>query len=171
LHILDLPLLHRCERRFFFAALCGFDLGGLFSTNSTRWSTMSASLEPMVGDAAQIDLVRAVGAAGETDIGLARLAKAVDDAADHRHGEWRRDVLEALFEPHGAFGKRLARPKSAIHFAWASTQGHPRDEEFVPDSSLEGRGFELPVPCDRAVSEQGWQLFCNAMLARISQRG
>jgi hypothetical protein len=28
--ILDLPLLHRCEGRFFFAALCGFDLGGLF---------------------------------------------------------------------------------------------------------------------------------------------
>ena len=32
---------------------------------------------------------------------------------------------------------------------------------FAPDSLLEGRGFELPVPCDRAVSEQGWQLFCN----------
>jgi len=50
----------------------------------------------MVGEAAQIDLVRAVTAAGEADVGLARVARAVDDAADHRHGERRRDVLDAL---------------------------------------------------------------------------
>ena len=34
--------------------------------------------------AVQIDLVGVVAAAGEADIGLARLARAIDDAADDR---------------------------------------------------------------------------------------
>ena len=54
--------------------------------------------EAVVGEAADLDLVGAVAAAGEADIGLARFARTVDDAADDRDGEWRRDVLEALFE-------------------------------------------------------------------------
>jgi hypothetical protein len=33
-----------------------------------------------------VDLMRAVAAACEADIGLARLARVVDDAADHRDG-------------------------------------------------------------------------------------
>ena len=41
--------------------------------------------QAVIGDAADIDLVGAVAAAGEADIGLARLARAVDDAADDRH--------------------------------------------------------------------------------------
>ena len=45
---------------------------------------MLGVLEPVVGDAAEIDLMRVVAAAGEADIGLARLARAVDDAADDR---------------------------------------------------------------------------------------
>ena len=52
----------------------------------------------MVGEAADVDLVGAVAAAGEADIGLARLARTVDDAADHRQGQRRRDVGEALLE-------------------------------------------------------------------------
>jgi hypothetical protein len=52
----------------------------------------------MVGDAAQINLMRVVAAAGEADIGLARLARPVDDAADDREGQRRRDVGEPLFE-------------------------------------------------------------------------
>ena len=56
-------------------------------------------LQAVVGEAADIDLVGAVAAAGEADIGLARLARAVDDAADHRHRQRRRDVREALLEP------------------------------------------------------------------------
>jgi hypothetical protein len=44
-------------------------------------------------------LVGAVAAAGEADVGLACFAGAVDDAADDRHGERRRDVREALLEP------------------------------------------------------------------------
>ena len=53
----------------------------------------------MVGEAADVDLVGAVAAAGEADVGLARFARAVDDAADRRKGQGRRDVREALFEP------------------------------------------------------------------------
>src|SRR5205085_12387975 len=37
-------------------------------------------------------------ATGEADVGFARLARAVDDAADDRDGDRRRDVREALFE-------------------------------------------------------------------------
>jgi hypothetical protein len=52
--------------------------------------------EAVVGEAADVDLVGAVAAAGEADVGFARLARAVDDAADDRDGERRRDVREAL---------------------------------------------------------------------------
>ena len=55
--------------------------------------------EAVVGEAADVELVGAVAAAGEADIGLARLARAVDDTADDRHLQWRRDVREALLEP------------------------------------------------------------------------
>ena len=48
------------------------------------------------GDAA---LRRRLAAAGEADIGFARFARAVDDAADDRHGQWRRDVREPFLEP------------------------------------------------------------------------
>ena len=41
-------------------------------------------LEAMVGKAADIHLMRAVAAAGEADVGFARFARAVDDAADDR---------------------------------------------------------------------------------------
>jgi len=54
--------------------------------------------QAVVGEAADVDLVGAVAAAGEADVGLARLARAVDDAADDRQGERRRDVREALLE-------------------------------------------------------------------------
>ena len=55
--------------------------------------------QAVVGEAADVDLVGAVAAAGEADVGLARLARAVDDAADDRDGQRRRDVREALLEP------------------------------------------------------------------------
>ena len=42
--------------------------------------------------------MRAVAAAGEADIGLARLARAVDDAADDRERHRRRDVREPLLQ-------------------------------------------------------------------------
>ena len=36
----------------------------------------------MIGDAGQIDHMLAIAAAGNADVGLARLARAVDDAAE-----------------------------------------------------------------------------------------
>src|SRR3546814_17155756 len=48
----------------------------------------------MIGDARQIDHVLARAAAGEADIGLARFAGAVDDAAQHRKRHRRADMLE-----------------------------------------------------------------------------
>ncbi len=55
--------------------------------------------QAVVGEAADVDLVSAVAAAGKADIGLARLARAIDDAADHRHRQRRRDVRQAFLEP------------------------------------------------------------------------
>ena len=52
----------------------------------------------MVGDARQIDHVLALAAAGDADVGLARLARAVDDAAEHRERHRRLDVLQPLLE-------------------------------------------------------------------------
>jgi len=56
-------------------------------------------LQPVVRQAADIDLVGAVAAAGKADIGLARLTRTVDDTTDDRNGQRRRDVREALLEP------------------------------------------------------------------------
>jgi hypothetical protein len=55
--------------------------------------------QAVVSQAADIDLMRAVAAAGEADIGLARLARAIDDAADDRDRQRRRDVGKPLLEP------------------------------------------------------------------------
>ena len=49
----------------------------------------------VIGHARQIDHVLAGAAAGDADIGLARLARAVDDAAEHRQRQRRRDMLRA----------------------------------------------------------------------------
>jgi len=78
--------------------------------------------QTMVGEATDIDLVGAVAAAGKADIGLARLARAVDDAADHRHGQRRRDVREALLEPLD----RLDDLELLARAGWARNDGDPR---------------------------------------------
>src|SRR3546814_4373018 len=57
-----------------------------------------AVLQPMIRQAVHIDHVGAVAAAGEADIGLARFARAVDHAADHRNGHRRCDVGKAPFQ-------------------------------------------------------------------------
>ncbi len=59
---------------------------------------MLCVLQPMMRHARDIDLMRAVAAAGEADIGLARLAGAVDDAADDRERHRRGDVREPLLQ-------------------------------------------------------------------------
>src|SRR5688500_189273 len=52
----------------------------------------------VVGDAGEVDHVLALAAAGDADVGLARLAGAVDDAAQYRQRHRRADVAEALLE-------------------------------------------------------------------------
>ena len=93
------PLLRCCEPGLFFALLLGFDLSGLFLDQFDEVVDDVGVFEAVVGEAADVDLVGAVAAAGEADVGFARFARAVDDAADHRKGQGRRDVREALFEP------------------------------------------------------------------------
>ena len=76
--------------------LRGFDLSGLFLDQLDEVLDDVGVFVAVVGEAADVDLVGAVAAAGEADVGLARPARAVDDAADHRHGERRRDARGAL---------------------------------------------------------------------------
>jgi hypothetical protein len=82
-----------------FVLLRGFDLGGFFFDQFDEVVDDVGVFKAVVGEAADEDLVGAVAAAGEADIGLARFARAVDDAADDRDGEPRRDVREPLLEP------------------------------------------------------------------------
>ena len=77
-------LLRRCEPGLCFALLRCLDLGGLFLDQLDEVVDDVGVLQAVVGEAADVDLVGAVAAAGEADIGLARLARAVDDAADDR---------------------------------------------------------------------------------------
>src|SRR5688572_10817335 len=55
-------------------------------------------LDMMVGDSGQIDHMLALAAAGDSDVGLARLAGAVDDAAEHRERHRRADMGEPLLQ-------------------------------------------------------------------------
>ena len=80
----DWPLLRGCELGFFFLLLRGFNFGGFFLDQLDEVVDDVGVFQAVVGDAADIDLVGAVAAAGEADVGLARLARAVDDAADDR---------------------------------------------------------------------------------------
>src|SRR6185369_17501947 len=52
----------------------------------------------MVGDPRQIDHVRPVPAARQSNVGLARFARPVDDTAEHRKRHRRLDMLEPIFE-------------------------------------------------------------------------
>src|SRR5207248_8408911 len=75
-----------------------FELGGLFLDQLDQVIDNVGILEPVVGHAADIDLMRVVAAAGKADIGLARFAWPIDDAADHRQRQRRRDMSEPLLE-------------------------------------------------------------------------
>ena len=80
------PLLRCCEPGFFFRLLLRFDLGGFLLHQLNEVVDDVGVFEAVVGEAADVDLVGAVAAAGEADIGFARFARAVDDAADDRDG-------------------------------------------------------------------------------------
>src|SRR3546814_13789117 len=75
----------------------------------------------MIGDARQIDHVLARAAAGEADIGLARFAGAVDDAAQHRKRHRRADMLEPLLKLFDRADHVEALPCAA----WAGDAPHP----------------------------------------------
>src|SRR3546814_4316452 len=75
----------------------------------------------MIGDARQIDHVLARAAAGEADIGLARFAGAVDDAAQHRKRHRRADMLEPLLKLFDRADHVEALPCAA----WAGDDPHP----------------------------------------------
>src|SRR5438128_11376314 len=53
-------------------------------------------LDMVVGDAAEIDHMLAVAAAGDADVGLAGLARAVDYAAENRERHRRADMAKRL---------------------------------------------------------------------------
>src|SRR6476660_7106355 len=61
----------------------GLDLRRLLLDQLGQVVDDAGVLQPMVRHARDIDLVRAVAAAGEADVGLARLAVVVYDAGDH----------------------------------------------------------------------------------------
>src|SRR3546814_18508832 len=83
----------------------------------------------VVGDARQIDHMLAVAAAGDADVGFARLAGAVDDAAEDRERHRGLDMLERILEPlHGADDvDTLPRAARARHDADAAG---PEAERF-----------------------------------------
>jgi hypothetical protein len=69
------PLLRRGEPEFVFAPLCRFDLGGFFLHQLDEVVDDVGVLQAVIGQAADINLVGAVAAAGEADVGFARLAR------------------------------------------------------------------------------------------------
>ncbi len=123
-------------------------------------------LDGVVGEAGQIDHVLARAAAGQADVGLARLARAVDDAAEHRERQGRVDMLEPLFQrlngaddvealaraagagddldPAGADAQRLQDLVADPHFLFRF--GGERDADGVADA-----GPEQVADADRAL--------------------
>src|SRR6516164_832241 len=97
-----LPLLRRYQAGAF-SSLRRFDLCRLFLDQFDEVVDDVGVFEAVVGEAADVDLVGVVAAAGEADVGFAGFARAVDDTADDRHGQGRRDVREALLEPLDRF--------------------------------------------------------------------
>src|SRR5208282_536696 len=83
---------------YFRRLFLGLDLGRLLLDHRDQMIDDVLILEAVVGQAGDVDLMGVVAAAGETDIGLARLARAVDDAADDRERYRRGDVRQALLQ-------------------------------------------------------------------------
>ncbi len=62
---------------------CRFDLRRLRFDQLDDMVDHVGVLDVVIGHAGEIDHVLAVAAAGDPDVGLARFARAVDDAAEH----------------------------------------------------------------------------------------
>src|SRR3954447_16094369 len=91
-------LLSRFEHLLRLISLRRLDLGGLLLDQLDKMIDDIGVLQPVVGDAAQINLMRVVAPAGQADIGLARFAGPVDDAADDRQRQRRRYMREPLLQ-------------------------------------------------------------------------
>src|SRR6185436_161981 len=80
-------------------------------------------LQPMMRLAGDVDHVRTMAATGETDIGLTRLTRPVDDAADHRNRERGGDMRQPLLQYlDGADDvELLARTRRARNHGHAAT--------------------------------------------------
>src|SRR3546814_11220560 len=101
----------------------------------------------VVGDARQIDHMLAIAAAGDADVGFARFAGAVDDAAENRQRHRRPDVLERLFQLlHGANDvEALARTTGARDDADAPGAQAQRFQDFIADAPLPPRPGRPPT--------------------------
>src|SRR5690606_27097998 len=87
------------------------------------------AFDVVIGHARKVDHVFARAAAGDADVGLARFAWAVDDAAEHRERERRLDVLEPLLERLDG----LDHVEALAGAAWARDDAHaagPETERF-----------------------------------------
>ena len=107
-------------------------------------------LQAVCRHAGKIDLMGIVAAAGETDVGLARLAGAVHHAADHRKGHRRGDVSQPRLQRlDGADDvKLLARAGRAGHDVDAAMAQVQRLQDVEADANL----FEMD---DTALTKLG----------------
>src|SRR5688572_6618931 len=76
----------------------GLELGRLGLDQADDMVDHLLVADVVVGDSRQIDHVLALAAAGDADVGLARFAGTVDDAAEHRQRHRGADMLEPLLE-------------------------------------------------------------------------
>src|SRR3546814_2104640 len=104
----------------------------------------------------------AVAAAGDADVGFARLAGAVDDAAEDRERHRGLDMLERILEPlHGADDvETLPRAARARHDADAAGPEAERFQYLVADAHL-FLGFGRQADADR-VADPGPQQVADA---------
>src|SRR6185312_4376294 len=117
-------------------ALLRFDLGRLLFHHLDEVIDDALILEAVVRHAGNIDLMRIVAATGETDIGFARLARPVDDAADHRERHRRGDMRQALLQDLDRLDdfEILPRAGGARDDADAAPPQSERFQHFVADA-------------------------------------
>src|SRR5437868_4928620 len=125
-----------------------------------------AVFDVVVRHARQIDHMRAVAAAGDSDVGLTRFAGAVDDAAEYRERHRSLDVLQPVLERF--YGpdhvEALARAAGAGNDAHSAAADAEALEDFIADADfLLGFGRERDAdgvadsgPQERPDAERGF---------------
>src|SRR5437763_11350422 len=107
-----------------------FDLRGLRFDQLYDMVDHVGILDMMIGDSGEIDHMLAVTAAGDADVGLARLARPVDDAAEHRERHRRADVAEPFLQ-------RLDSADDVEALARAGRAGDDADAAIADAEALE----------------------------------